>query len=132
MTCLAKFNPVDVFDSFFADAVPAASGKSACWSPRADVVLGADKATIRFDLPGMKKEDIGLKVDDVISRGKNADVFEVRELIKDVFIEGCLVGDGNFSTLHSFDQLVFGSCVVSYYFTQCFQCAPGDVARVCG
>ena len=30
MTCLAKFNPVDVFDSFFADAVPAASGKSAC------------------------------------------------------------------------------------------------------
>ena len=64
MTCLAKFNPVDVFDSFFADAVPAASGKSACWSPRADVVLGADKATIRFDLPGMKKEDSGLKVDD--------------------------------------------------------------------
>ena len=28
------------------------------------MVLGADKATIRFDLPGMKKEDIGLKVDD--------------------------------------------------------------------
>ena len=48
-----------------------------------------------------------LKVNNVVTCGKDANVFEVRELVEDFLVEDGLVGDGNFSALHSFYELVF-------------------------
>ena len=48
-----------------------------------------------------------LKVNNVVTCGEDANIFEVRELVEDLLVEDCLIGDGNFGAMHSLYQLVF-------------------------
>lgn len=54
-----------MFDSFFeSDLWREAAQEQAHWSPRIDVEETQDAIMLRADLPGMKKEDIEISVED--------------------------------------------------------------------
>lgn len=53
----------DLFDGSFARALPSAAA-AAAWLPPVDILESKDGYLIRAELPGMKKEDFHLEVND--------------------------------------------------------------------
>ena len=53
-----------VFDRLFPSSGDAEAGNARIWAPRTDMVETNDNYVIRLDLPGMKKEDLHINLQD--------------------------------------------------------------------
>lgn len=54
----------DLFDESFGRARPVPSATAGMWLPAVDILESKDAYLIRAELPGMKKEDVTLEVND--------------------------------------------------------------------
>jgi HSP20 family protein len=70
---LVRYNPFNemtlfknAFDDFFTDPVSKTSGAktSGAWTPAVDIVSNDDTVDLSVELPGMKKEDITVNIED--------------------------------------------------------------------
>lgn len=67
---LVRYNPLNElalwgnsFNNFFKDELLKPEADKS-WYPAVDIVNGKDKVVLNIDLPGLKKEDISVKIED--------------------------------------------------------------------
>jgi len=73
MTQMTRYTPMrslgdlqrevdDIFNRFFSGNDGSGSASSSVWAPRTDLVESDDTYTLRLDVPGMRKDDISINV----------------------------------------------------------------------
>lgn len=65
-----------LFEDFFGLAQPGTGGSGAMWSPAVDISESQDNYVVKAELPGMKKEQIDLEVEDNVLAIKGERKFE--------------------------------------------------------